>query len=175
MTESLKRKYPIPESELDKPFSQQEMYGLLRERSINLVVLDWFLEYTRAGEVFESLRSDNGLHGAELIQSIKQPDASVIELEFRWPVKSNVINQESAWGDRTEKAKSHPASFNSIVITIDRVQYDRPTLDFGNIITIEGKKIELVHQPNITPHRVKKAIGRAFLNPRTSDFLDKQV
>ncbi|MFC1625972.1 hypothetical protein ACFL1Q_02950 [Patescibacteria group bacterium] len=71
MTESIERKYPVPEREFGKPLGQEDMNGLLVERSEGLAALDWFLEYTRAGEVFERLRSDNHLHGAELVQRIE--------------------------------------------------------------------------------------------------------
>ncbi len=166
--------YPFTENELGQPLNQEDMINLSKAKAEGLRALDWFLTYSKAGEVFEKLRSDKNLYGAELLQRIEQPDASTVSLEFRWPVKTDRITSAHIWGEKTLKAKSYPASFNSILITLDRVQFNPPILDFAYLITIQGKKVELVQPDNLTPQMVKEAINNAFLNPRSEESQDKQ-
>lgn len=169
-TESTERKYPVPPSEIGKPLLEQEQYDLLRERMNNIVALDWFTEYIGVRKVFENLRTNKKLVRAEILEKIEEPDASVITLEFRWPVKTDIIiTQELNFMNNVKKAKSYPATYNSIIVTLDRVQNNPPTLDFEHVVTIEGGKIELIHwcTGSLRPIDVEDAINKAFLNPKT--------
>ena len=168
-TEAIERKYPVSSNEVGKPLSQQELYDLLEERKESLVFYDWLVRHARVIEVFESLRTDKNLPEAEVLKKIEEPDASVINLEFRWPVKADIITQEHEFGAHVKKAKSYPATYNSIIVTLDRVQNNAPTLDFKHIVTIEGGDIELMHwvSGSLHPGSVRNAIKKAFLNPRT--------
>ncbi len=169
ITEAIEGKYPVSSNEVGRPLYQQELYGLLEERKGNLVAYDWLLRQMRIIEVFESLRADKSLVGAEVLEKIEEPDASVINLEFRWPVKTDILTQELKYGDHVKKAKSYPATYSSIIVTLNRAQHHAPALDFEHVVTIEGEKRELIRWAtgSLRPVDVESAIYKAFLNPRT--------
>lgn len=175
-TEAIERKYPVSSSETGKPLREQELYSLLEEGKESLVVYDWLLGRMKVREVFESLRTNNNLVGAEFLKKIEEPDASVISLEFRWPVKTNIITQEHEYGDHVIKAKSYPATYSSIIVTLDRVQRNAPTLAFEHIVTIEGGETELIHWAagSLRQVDVENAINKAFLNPRAKRVKERK-
>ncbi len=168
-TKAIERKYPVFSSEVGRPLSQRELYSLLEERKESQVTYDWLLGQMGVIKVFESLRTDKNLVGAEILERIEEPDASVISLEFRWPVKTDIITQEHEYGDHVKKAKSYPATYSSIIVTLERVQHHAPALCFEHAVTIEGGEIELIHwmSGSLRPVDVEDAINKAFLNPRT--------
>jgi len=129
----------------------------------------------RAREVFESLRSENRLIGAEILENIEQPDASEIKPELRWPVKSAVVEAEHPFGDMARKAKSYPSTYNYVTINFNRVQ-KAWSADYGLetawAVSIEGERVEDVRwaSGSLSPWHVEEAIKRAFSNPKTKDF-----
>jgi hypothetical protein len=170
--EIAERKHSVLPEELGRPLSQKEMYELLEARKESLVIYEWFLNYSRAREIFEGLRSENGLNGAEILENIEQPDASEIRLELRWPVKSDVVSGEHPFGDRARKAKSHPSTYNYVTINFNRVQ-KRWTPDYGSepawTASIEGERVEDVFwvAGSLQSWQVEEAIRKAFSNPKT--------
>ncbi len=174
-TRDIERKYPVSPEEVGRPLSPEEMLVLLEERKENLVRYEWFLDYSRAREVFESLRSENTLVGSKILEKTEQPDASEIRLELRWPVKSDVVEGEHPFGDRARKAKSYPATYSYVTINFNRVQ-KRWSPDYGSepgwAVSIEGEKVEdvLWVSGSLQPWKVEKAIRKAFSNPKTRDF-----
>ena len=173
--EFTEKKHPIPPEEIGKPLSQEEMYKLLEARKESLVTYEWFLGYSRAREIFEGLRSENKLIGAEILETIEQPDASEIRLELRWPVKSGKVYGEYIFGGESIKAKSHPSTYNCVTINFDRVQ-TKWSPDYGSktewMVSIEGEKVEdvLWASGSLRPSDVEEAIKKAFSNPKTKDF-----
>ena len=167
--------YKVPQEEVGKPLGQEDMRELLKARRENLVVYDWFLSYGRAREVFERLRSDNGLVAAEILETIEQPDASEIKLEFRWPVKSDVVSGEDVYGGMVRKVKSYPSTYNYVTINFDRVQ-TRWSGDYGSepawMASVEGEKVEsaLLAAGSLRPVDVEDAIQKAFSNPKIKDL-----
>ena len=176
-TEAIERKYPVSSNEAGKPLRQRELYSLLEEGKGSLVAYDWLLKQMRVKEVFESLRTGKNLVGAEIIEKIEEPDNSVISLEFRWPVKTDIVTQEHNYGDHVKKAKSYPATYSSIIVTIDRVQHNAPTLDFEHVVTIEGDEMEFTHwvSGSLRSVDVKDAIKRAFLNPKSKSLQEENL
>ena len=174
-TEAIERKYPVSPEEIGRPLSQKERYELLEARKESLATYQWFLGFSRAREVFESLRSENRLFEAEILENIEQPDASEITLKLRWPVKSDIVDGEHPLGDSARKAKSYPATYNYVTINFNRVQTSW-TPDYGSepawAVVIEGEKIEdvLWVSGSLQPWQVEKAIKRAFSNPKARDI-----
>ncbi len=173
--EAIERKYPVPPEEVGRPLSQEEMNELLEARKENVVAYEWFLGYSRAIEVFESLRSENKLIGSKILKNIEQPDASEIKLELRWPVKSGVVSGGHLFGDMARKAKSYPSTYNYVTINFNRVQ-QKWSPDYGSetnwAVSIEGKRVEdvLWASGSLRPADVEEAIKKAFSNPKTKDF-----
>ena len=174
-TNAIERKYPVSPEEVGRPLNQEEMLELLEERKENLVRYEWFLGYSKAKEVFESLKSENTLVGSKILEEMEQPDASEIRLELRWPVKSDVVSGEHPFRDRARKAKSYPATYSYVTINFNRVQRGWSP-DYGSEtaweVSIEGEKVEdvLWVGGSLQPWKVEKAIKKAFSNPKTRDF-----
>lgn len=172
MTGTIERKYPVSPEMVGNPLSQEDMYGLLEEKRENIVAFEWFLSYSGARQIFESLRSENKLIGAEINERLEQPDASEIKLELRWPVKSDIVygGEEDFFTGRVKKAKSYPSRYNSVTINFNRVQV-LPYLKFEWVVSIKGKKEEFAHwaSGSLQPWDVEKAIKKAFSNPKTKE------
>lgn len=175
VSELIERTSTVPPEEVGKPLSQEDMYELLKAQRENLVSYQWFLSHGRAREVFEGIRSNNQLVSAEILETIEQPDASEIKLEFRWPVKSGVVEGKHLLGLRAKKTKSYPAAYNYITINFHRVQTEWSP-DYGTepawAVSIEGEELETNFWAagSLSLSSVEQAIKRAFSNPKTKDF-----
>ena len=175
LTEFTDSKYLVPPEEVGKPLSQEEMLELLKARRENQDAYEGFLRFSKAREVMESLRLENSLIGAEILERKEQPDASEIKLELRWPVKSGVVEGEHPFGLSANKTKSYPATYNYVTVNFNRVQ-TRWTPDDGSevawTVSIEGERLEsnLWAAGSLQPWEVEEAIKRAFSNPKTKDF-----
>jgi hypothetical protein len=174
-TKEIERKHPVSPEEVGRPLSQEEMLVLLEKRKTNQAAYKWFLGYSKAKEVFESLRSENTLVGSKILEKMEQPDASEIRLELRWPVKSAVVSGEYPSRNTVRKAKSYPATYSYVTINFNRVQ-PKWSPDYGSEptweVSIEGERVEdiLWVGGSLQPWKVEKAIKGAFSNPKTRDF-----
>ena len=164
-------KYLVPPEEVGEPLSQQEMYDYSKERGKNIAMFEGFLLSYAPEAVFQNLKSENILFGAEINTRVVQPDASEIELEFRWPVKSDFLRENldiklNQW----ERIKSYPVVYNSVLLTFSHVAIENSNSNIANLVLVGGEKEELWHfTSNLSAHKLEKAIKKAFLNPKVGD------